>query len=431
MARDYPYLRGRGLHEKAEQVKNITLTFSMWMSVIPAVMILAYLVARWQHLQFAFRIGLLFLSVFLFVQRFYDLILGLLRSDKRFGILSQVMLINAVGGLIVSVLLVYRWNIYGLFVGTALVTFGCLAFIDRANRYRFNYRWRWQELGRELRLGVPLVVASSLFLLLKSLDKLIIANKLGFYELGLYSIATMAYSYVMSLPMMLGHVWYPSLQEEYGRKQTAQGIKNYLLTTVFICSILVPTICGIAIFTVPVIVLVLLPKFAAGITAMKICVLSSFFVVLAQFGGSFLVTLDRYVVQIPILLGSIVLNCGLNLWLISQGAGLDGVAAGTLASYVVYGLMTYGFALRAVFDLQDVMLNLAKTLAFALLVTGCILLIDFTVRWDGMYSSAILKLVLFVLASIPLFWFLNKKTGLFRRLREALTHKRDLSTPSD
>ena len=36
MARDYPYLRGKGQHEKAERLKDMTLTFSMVMSFIPA-----------------------------------------------------------------------------------------------------------------------------------------------------------------------------------------------------------------------------------------------------------------------------------------------------------------------------------------------------------------------------------------------------------
>src|SRR3989338_7132281 len=97
MARDYPFLRGKGEHEKAEHVKDMTLTFSMVMSFIPALILLGYLVVRWNVTDSQLRLGIAFLAVFLFVQRFYDLVLTLLRSDKRFDVLSGLIVINAAG----------------------------------------------------------------------------------------------------------------------------------------------------------------------------------------------------------------------------------------------------------------------------------------------------------------------------------------------
>jgi len=70
MARDYPYLRGKGENEKAEQLKDMTLTFSMLMSIIPSLILFGYLFVVWSTLQQALRIGLAFLGAFLFLQRF-------------------------------------------------------------------------------------------------------------------------------------------------------------------------------------------------------------------------------------------------------------------------------------------------------------------------------------------------------------------------
>jgi len=60
MARDYPCLRGKGEHEKAEQLKDMTLCFSILMSVIPALIILGYLFVRWEQILPVLRYGLAF-----------------------------------------------------------------------------------------------------------------------------------------------------------------------------------------------------------------------------------------------------------------------------------------------------------------------------------------------------------------------------------
>ena len=420
LMRDYPYLRGRGEHQKAESLKDLVFTFSMLGSIIPALVIVFYLIFKWTALEGAFRVGLLFITAFLFVQRFYDLLMALLRSDKKFTVLSQLIILNALAGLACTVFLVSHWNIYGLFAGTAIVTIGCLFFIEKASPYNFHYLWDTRALWRELRLGIPLVAMSFLAEFFRSLDKWIIANKLGFHELGLYSIAMMANSYVFSLPMMFAHVLYPSLQEEYGQKGTAASVKHYLTKAVFVLSIVSPFLCGLAVFLMPPLAHLFLPRFVSGLFAMKIYLVGTFFLLLAQFSVNFLVTLDKFWVTIPLLIAAIPVNYGLNLMFLRMHWGLEGVALGSAISFLFYGVGAYIMAMRHFASSRDIVSQVSNLVFTLTLFFGGLFLIDRLFILPNLYGSAFVRTIVFMVFSVPFFWVLEKKSGLLTHLGQIM-----------
>lgn len=424
LARDYPYFRARGENEKADELKDLTLTFSLAMSLIPAALLSVYLGFRGRGLEPALRFGLGFLVVFLFIQRFYDLVVNLLRSEKKFGVLSQLLVLNAVGGLVISFLLVSRWNIYGLLGGTALVTLGCLWFIYRRNPYRFRYYWNSRELVKELKLGIPLVISGFLFEFLKSLDKWMLAKGLGFYEVGLYSIAMMVNSYVYSLPMTFAHIWYPHLQEAYGEGESAAAVKGYLVTPVFILSVLVPFLSGLAIFIAPVLTELLLPKFTAGIGAMKIYLAGTYFLMLAQFSRDFLVRLDKYWLNIGVAISAIGVNFFSNLLFLKLGWGLEGIAAGTAISFLFCGLTSFVLAARNFAKGKEWISYTSKLIALFSSFFGGILLIDKGIQLDHWLGEFVLKVVLFLGFSIPYFWVLERQSGLMKLFFQVLSKQR-------
>jgi O-antigen/teichoic acid export membrane protein len=422
MARDYPYLRGRGEDGKAERLKDLIMTFSMAMSVIPAVAIAVYLLFRWNTLDSLMRYGLVFLTFFLFIQRFYDLVMTLLRSDRKFLVLSALVVLNAAGMLASSAFLIPRWGLYGQLAGMALVTLVCLAFIFMVSPYRFSWRWSWVEIMQELWLGVPLVALSSLVELLKSMDKWIIVKKLGFHELGLYSMAMLANAYVFSAPMMFAHVWYPNLQEAYGKKENASEIRGYLIKPVLSLAVICPFLCGLAIFAMPSVAAHFLPSFVAGLPAMKIYLSGTLFFLIAQFSASFLITLDKHLLNLPITVVAIAISASASLTLLSAGAGLRGVAAGTALGFGVYGLASFAAAMR---QFEAWPGTLRQTAVIALLAVSfftIVYAIDL-LSTGGVWTDFAVKSAVLVAAGAPFFIYLERRTGFFTRSAEVFRRK--------
>jgi len=388
----------------------------MVMSLIPAVILFGYTAWRWPTLEAPFRTGLLFISIFLLAQRFYDLIMTLLRSDKRFDVLSEVTVLNALGMLAIVFVFVWPFNIYGLMIGSATVTFACLAYILCRKPYRFCWYWNNRELFQQLKLALPLLAISFLATFYKSLDKILIAKYLGFADVGLYSIAMMITSLIYAFPMMFSNVLYPHTLEKYGQGQSSDAIAKHLHHPALILSVAVPFLCGIAVILVPVLIKFFLPKFEAGIAAMNVYMIGIFFMLLAQFSSNVLTTLDKYWINIPILIAASALNFLTNLLFIRLGFGLVGVAWGTTLSFFFYG--------AAMFMATDVyvesLLQGFKRLGLLSGISSVIFLgaFLFTLLPLGEKSlvSHFLKAVIFAFFSTPFFIYLEKKLSIFATL---------------
>lgn len=410
LARDYPYYRGKGDTQKAEKIKNVTLTFTMLMSLIPCAALMGYVLYKGESLPQALRFGFLFIAFFLFIQRFFDFLINLLRAEKRFDTLSRLIVLNAAAGLLVSLVLVRPWRLYGMLLGTAAATFLCLIFAWIKGRYQFRFQLERQQLHEELRLGVPLILAGFLSEILRSLDKLLIAKHLGLYEVGLYSIGPMVHAYVLSLPMMFSHVWFPNLQEDYGRQGNVDGVRSYLLKPLMIFSVIIPFIIGLAVYGVPVLVQFFIPKFITGLDAMKIYLLGAYFLALAQFGSSFLITLDKPLLNAAVVGVAIAVNYGFITFSLQQGWGLSGAAIATTLGCMVYGLSVYGIAGRYFSDRKFFFGKMFQSLLIFATYTFFIFLIDRQISHTQWFINLTLKFLYFLAVSSAYLVWLEKQT---------------------
>lgn len=424
LARDYPLYQGKGMGEKASHIKDVTYSFCMAMSVVPALALAGYLWMNWHGMDAAYRAGILFLVFFLFVQRFYDLLLTLLRSDKQFKVLSEIVVLNATGGLIITIALVFFWNIYGLYFGTAVLTASCLVYALKRKSYTFHFSLDWTEIKQQLKLGLPLMAVTFLISFLKGQDKLILAKFEGFHEVGLYSIAMMVNSYISSAPMIFSHIWFPNLMDVYGKEGTAQSIKNHLETAVLALSVILPYLSALAIFAFPLFVHYLIPKFAAGLPAMSIYLIGTYFIMVSQFSHSFLVTLDRFLLTVPILLVSIAANTGLNIWALKAGWGLAGVAEATSFSFMIYGAASYLLCMK--FSSPEGKTDLSGLRVFLIpaVIFAAAFALQKWVRHPNEFAQAAIQIVLITALTFPFYRILEKKTGVAGHLFSILRKKK-------
>ena len=231
----------------------------------------------------------------------------------------------------------------------------------------------------------------------------------------------MVNSYVFSLPMMFAHVWYPNLQEAYGRGGgDARVIKNYLTTPVSIFTTLIPFLCGLGIFIVPLLVDLFLPRFTDGLSAMKVYLMGSYFLILAQLSSNFLVTIDRYLIEIPILIISVILNGVFNLFFLNAGLGILGVAIGTTLSFCFYGIASFVMAMRYVEDGKESLAHVVQMTLILSAFFAAIYLIDSSIHLPNLYGEVLLKIFLLALFSFPFFLRLEKQTAVFRSFLDHL-----------
>lgn len=425
MFREYPRAIGAGKLDLAEAIKNTTLSFALLMSFLPFLAILFYLIFTKSTLDPQFKYCLFFLLGFLFIQRFYDFIITLLRADRRFHALAALIALNAVTGLTVVLIGANFFHLKGLLWGTALNLFFLALIAMRFTGHRFKLRINRKVLYEELKIALPLSGNAFLSTFLRGFDKLLVAKLLGFYEAGIYSLAIMVGNYIMSFPMMFSHVWYPHLQEVYMRRgENQKAILGYFEKPLIVLAVFIPALCAGALALMPLVVYYLLPNFAEGISVMRINMLGFFFVALGLFSNTFLVTVNRFWPPMMITSLTIAVCGGLNWILVMNGWGLPGVALGTMVSFALNGLLGQLTVLDGLLGLKERLLLLARSTMLYLGLMAVILIIDDAVKDANLWLEALKKLSLMGILLMPFLFWIEKQFSILQNVLKKIIKRK-------
>ncbi|MGI6240818.1 MAG: oligosaccharide flippase family protein [Candidatus Omnitrophota bacterium] len=410
--RDIPFYKGAQKLEKAERLKNEVFTFALITVMVLAVGLIVYAIARKNTIDrtpYLFS-ALIFTAVLLVCQKIYDYYTTLLRANKEFTIISQVTILAAVCNLVFTFLLVWPFKLYGLFAASLLNVFLPFWFVSSRARYRICLTLSRSGLAQMLKIGFPLFLLGLCSMTVSSIDKIIIAKYLGVTALGNYSIALMAGSYLLGMPNMFCIALYPRLQEKYGKEQSPEMIKNYLLQPILVVAGIIGFLIGLSVLVVPYLISLLLPAFTSGIPAMKIFVWSVFFFAIGQHAYTFLVTLNKQWKTIPLAVLGLCVIGGLGILFIRFGWGIEGVALGVLIGSLIYNYSLIAYAKSHFAGVKE---------SFRFFVFISLIFIYFAVATflfssighDLVLMAVLIRCFLYLLAAMPLFWILEKKTG--------------------
>ena len=261
----------------------------------------------------------------------------LLRSHGNIGAVSGWFLIQGGIGTVVGLALIPAAGMWGLLIGWTVATLAATVFVQIQSHGRVPLLPRPSpDVGLLLRIGFPMFVFLSSNLVMRSIDRIIILKFLGTRMLGFYSVAVMALMFLLYLPDAIAFVLYPRLLREYhssgDRPEAVRATAERFLRGL---AVVMPALCGLAYLVARDAVLLVLPKFFAGVTALRVLTFGAGALSFVSIASITLMTLQRGRLLLPAAAGMIALGAGLDLLAVWLGAGINGVARATIASYVV------------------------------------------------------------------------------------------------
>lgn len=407
MVREIPQAIGAGKSASASKTQDSAFAFTSLAALSSAAVIFAVgLTLPDQTL----RKGLIVCAALVVATQLYNFSLVLLRTLKKVGVLSLVIVMNvaAVGAL--SVLGAWWKGVIGLALGVTLATFFSALNAYLLGGIRFKFVWDAGEIARLLKIGFPMVVISYALITFLSLDTLMIGKMIGIHEVGLYTIGLMSVQQVGSLSRFSQIIFLPHVQERYGRTGSLGDSAQLLIRLTRVLAYTMPFLIAGVVFLVPVMVELFLPRFIGGLGAMKILVVGYYFVAVNELSASAAFTADKQRQLIPFLGLVIALAAGLNWAFIRLGWGIEGVAAATAVSYALCFAVLFTFAFSKLTDLKTVRAARTEIIAvfayFALTVYG----IDAALsdRLMGL-TGALGQWAVFCLVFLPVFWRIEKE----------------------
>ena len=425
-SRDVPYYLGKGDTQKADQVKNLVFTFTVLTSIIAALIVVA--IAFWNKNTYSKPIffGLFVVAGLIVLQRIYNLYVVVIRSHKAFAFAGILNIASSILSLILTVVLTWKFQLTGFFASLILNYVLMIFFIRLKTPYQFSYYFNWKELLPLLSLGSVMVVSDILRSVVASIDRIMIAKYLGFEALGLYSIALMAGNYLYSFPNMLGIIFFPHLQETLAKRDNPQDLEKYLREPTLCLSYLFPILIGAAWILSEFIFPIILPKYAAGIPALKLYILGAFFIALTHPYINYIIAIKKHWQLIPLHIFFIAFGFLITWIFIKAGWGLPGVAVAAaildFSEFLTLSLIAFSNMYR-----WNTALKLyAKVAVSFIYSTACLLVLDYYFKGKGgQLGWCLLELIIFGIAMIPFLWIAEKESHVLTTIKGVITDYRN------
>jgi O-antigen/teichoic acid export membrane protein len=298
----------------------------------------------------------------------------LLRSGGDMRTVSQWFLLQGAIGAILGLSLVPWLDAWGLLVGWLVANVLALAFIRwRTPRDLVVMPSPGEESFELIRIGFPIFVFFSSMVVMRTIDRIVVLRFLGAEALGYYGIAVMLLNLLLYFPDSVAYVLYPKLLTEFrAAGDDPAAIRDRVVRVVRFVSIALPLFCGLAFIAVRQGMVLLLPSYLPGVSAVRALCFGAAGLALASLGSITLMALQRQIQLVWIALSLTALGVALNVAVLRAGLGIDGVALATLTTYALYGLTLVWFAGAGLgLDVRERLGLLARS--FAPLAVGMLL----------------------------------------------------------
>jgi len=404
--------------EKAKNIEDATFSYLIVASLAGGVII--WILSFFFVGEVIFRNGMKIIAVLVLITHLYNLILIILRARKQFLILSKVVVFNTLFIALFALPGAYLFNVNGFAAGMVVATSLSFYFGKKWANIKFSFNLDWVQIWNLIKIGFAMILVGMLFRTFLNIDRIMIGKMLGVEQLGLYTIGLMAVHQVGSLPRFFSIVIFPHIQEKYGATKNVMDVKGMILKPTYFISRLMPIFLGIIIFLIQPIVLYALPQFKDGLGVMKILVFGYFFMVVNEMSSTLLFTINKQKILIP-LYGIMVAACiGFNYLFITMGWGIIGVAFGTSISYFLFFLVVFTFAAKHIMDWRSIVRFHFEIMIFYLYFLINILWIDAVVNLSNTALTSFLKIMCFLLISIPVLISVQRRERIFSLVYEVL-----------
>ena len=424
--KELPYLYGKKDNKGAEETRNIgfTVCLAVATSIVMALLI-ASMFLKFSEDKLLIN-GIRVVTLLILLRLGNSLYIVLNRSRHNFLVITKYTILIAILDICFKITLIIKFGLYGLLWASVLTALLGLIYFYKASREKFRlvFRFPLSKIAHLLKIGFPIFVTGFTFMTLRNIDRIMIIRFLGRESLGYYTIGLMVSVYMVQLPNLVYAVIFPRFYEAYGEKQNILGIKDHFIKPTIVFAYLFPILIGLVIIILPLLVYYILPSYAPGLFPAYLLLLGCSFLSLVNMPGYLLIALNKQTRIVFIGVFSVFLAAmSIYLFIKRFNLGLSGVAIGASLGYLSYAtiLMAYAFRNYTKKYLSHLKFFAELYFPFIWVVIVLLLLRVFSFKTRGIFlkdfSIILYKGIIFLVSSIPLILYANKKTGILTILK--------------
>ncbi|MBS1492825.1 MAG: oligosaccharide flippase family protein [Bacteroidetes bacterium] len=360
--RELPFFIGKGDNEyivKLAQTANAFITYLNYILLAVCVLASAYVyffVSNDIKLLFGIlSIGLITASAF------YNTYLNVTyRANHEFVKLSKIQLYIS-GFTIVTIVLPYFWNYYGLVLRTVLISIFTTVFVYAVRPIRVKPKFIKSSFKELIKTGLPIYIVGYFDDLSKTFNRTILLTIGGVVVVGYYSPAIAILSGIAMLPAAIGQYIYPQMSYNLGKFNDAKKLWKWVWKSAFAMLLIGFPAVLIGWFTIPFFIEKYFQNYIPGIFACQMALIAG---VLdsAGVGINVLNTLKEFKWLTILLIFKLAAFWFLMQFFASIMSPIDGVSVGLVIAQFLYLIFSLAVCYKVTkgFDFKKKLLSLKK-----------------------------------------------------------------------
>jgi O-antigen/teichoic acid export membrane protein len=340
--------------------------------------------------------------VLVFIYIWMHAIFYIANNQLRYLFLSKQYALCNIGNTIFSIVLSFvfvvylKWGVFGVFLGQVIGAglFALLSLYYARESYALVFHWK--SFKRMLVYSLPLVPGTLAFYLMQYVDRYVINQLTGLYEVGLYGIGARVASLVNLFLMGFQGAWSPIIFKSFREKEAPEKFKvvfNYYLFAVL--TILV----GLSLFGKEILLLLTTKTFSQGFVVVPLLVLAA---ILASIGQYF-----TYGIQIAqkshftlfLNSASLLINVVLNYVLIPR-LGIIGAALATVLSFVFLSVVGMSLS-QKLYYVPYRWVNILAAGLLATAISNSVPVLNIDITWQVVMAKVgVAFIVMFILSRL-------------------------------
>jgi len=424
MFREIPFKLSKGKDKEANKIRNNALSIVTIITLLISILIFVLsFFFKQKYPNYVVTSIRLFALLVLFDQA-NTFLKFIFRIRKKFALASKVMIfMSIIDFILVVIFLLLKAQITGLLMALIITQIATLVYaFSKSGERKFKF-----ELNRKILLGLAkvgffIMMTFFLWVIFRSIDQLMVMVFLGPEQMGYYSLAQGFSSWIYTIPSIFGLVISTYMFSKFGKRKKIQDIEQHLIQSTKILAYLIPMIIGLSYVVIPVFINYFLPDYIESVFIIKVLLLSTFFVSLMHAPTYYLIAINKQAKLVRLGIVSLLVVALLDFIAIKQNLGIKGVAIATSLAYFVYITLLLSFALneqKCAFKkkfLFFVGVYFPFVYSCLILVVLDLLIGDFSnVLFNDIFLIT-LKMIAFILLSLPLVIYINKKTKIIEHL---------------
>ncbi|MHC1681698.1 MAG: lipopolysaccharide biosynthesis protein [Clostridiaceae bacterium] len=316
------------------------------------------------------------------------------RLVDNYRAINNIELINNVLSLGLIVLIIAKFQIYGvlygmLLSGIFLVGYGI-----------YNYKLRgfkidYPILKSLIIIGVPLLIYNLGYYIMQTIDRLVIIKYLQYDDLGYYTFASQIVSATLVFVNSILFLYYPKAIKQFNISENKiEEVKKRIISyTKAIEIFCVGLILGGYLVIEPFISIVV-PKYQSSVFLFRILILGVVINVLSYFANVYIVSNNKQFYLVKLQVFAIIINFVFDFLMIKLGYELKGIVIANFATNMIYSIVQFTIFSKLTTKVLDIKL-IFKTYSKIVLSALVLIVINiFAAGWIY-YLAIILVLIIF------------------------------------